>query len=105
MASARIPFNRSSELGQKLNEMVKQGVAYRKAAEELYRILAKYSDAPGDIATDLSGNGITVSSGQASTIRDLTQRSAAETADVVLTGQGITQGNETNTKVLLDTLG
>lgn len=105
MASGRINYNHSSALGQQLNEVIRQGIAYRKGMQELYRKLAEYADAPADIATDLSGNGVTVSTGDASAIRDLTQRSAAEMAEVVMTGQGITQGNKTNTRILLDKIG
>lgn len=105
MASARINFNRSTTLGRELDALARDGVNYRKRCEEMNRKLAKYADAPADIAGDLSGDGITVTSQQATTIRDLVARSTGETADTVLTGQGITQGSETNTKVLLDTIG
>lgn len=105
MASGRIPFSRETELGQELNQLAKQGVAYRKAAQEMYRKLAKYADATASIAADLSDDDIEVTSQQATTIRDLIQRSAAETAETVLDGQSIAEDTETNTKVLLDTIG
>jgi hypothetical protein len=97
VASARIPYNQTTALGQKIRAVVAAGVEMRKNAEELDRVLVKYNDDAAGIATD-SG----IDSGNVATVRNLVASVVAESTGVTL-GQ-INAGTQTSTRQFLDAM-
>lgn len=101
MASGRISYNKTTAVGAKINTVMVQGAEFRKSIQELDRVLGKYNDDNASLVTDAGVGDSTV----AQTVRDLVARAAGEMAAVVLTGQGITAGSQTNTRALIDAMG
>lgn len=100
MASGKIPSNPDLPLGRDIANLARHGANFRNAAAELSRRVGKYNDDNTTLAT-YSG----IPSGQVQAFRDLLARVVGETCDVVLAGQGITEGNQTHTRQFLDAIG
>lgn len=101
MASGRLPYSPTTVLGAKIAALGSLGVQFRTQLEEMSRRLEKNGDNTA-IAAEAGGG---MDATQAQTLRDLVARAAGETADVVLTGQGIAAGAQSNTRALLDSIG
>lgn len=98
MASARIGYNRNSELGGKIARAVGNIVSARKDLQELARILDKYLDDESAIAGD---SGIAL--GQVSLVRNLVTQAAAELGGLATAQVGV--GAATGSRQLSDAMG
>lgn len=98
MASARINYNRNSELGSRIQRAVGNIVQGRKDLSELARILDKYLDGTADISAD---SGISVT--DVALVRNLVAQASAELASVNIVAVGV--GQASGARQLADAMG